>query len=141
LKNIYFNLLLLAQITACSQISPQEYSHLVFEQGMNYEIGCSLINSPLNSRFTVRQNIVAGNAHYISRSSKTSCIIEFTVGENTNPPLVCGSLLPSEAEKRDYANGKFRSIKPFWNGEINGVILNWGYISNPSDCMADFSGH
>lgn len=135
-------LLLLSTVHACGNMpSQKKYSHYIFEQGMNHEIGCSLINSRLNNRFTERKKTLDGEAFYISRLPNTSCVIGFTVGETIISPLKCSRLLPSDADKRNYSSGKGRDIQPPWDGEINGVILRWHFVSDPSACQANFSGH
>lgn len=132
-------LLSLGTVSACGQLPFNGDNHYIFEQEINHELGCSLINSRLNNNFTQRENISGGEAFYVLRFPKTSCIIEFTVGKNISPPLKCSRLQPSEADKRNYSSGKISHIQPPWDGEINGVILRWHFVSDPAVCSADFS--
>jgi hypothetical protein len=121
------------------QITPHEHGRLVFEEMMNVRLGCSFVNWVRNNPYTERVSIENGKADYVSRSLKSSCVIGFTIDEKASTSA-CTLLLPTEEAKRNHMQRGLGNSQAAWVGEVTGAIVSWRYISDPSLCVADFSG-
>ena len=131
--------LLLISLSACGQAASYEHSRHVFEKMMNVSLGCSFVNWVRNNPYTERVSIKDGKADYISRSLKSACVIGFTIDEKASTAS-CANRLPTEEAKRNFMQRGLDNGQPAWSGEVTGAIVSWRYISDPSLCVADFSG-
>lgn len=116
-----------------------EHGRLVFEAMKNAHIGTSFVSSVLNNPYTTRTKIETGKAEYVSRSPKSGCVIGFTVDEQA-PISARDYIPPTDANKRYHMEHGLANGQPAWIGEVTGAIVSWRYISDPSLCLADFSG-
>lgn len=132
--------LLLSGVTACVQMSTLEYNRYIFKRIMDESVGCPFVNTFLNNRFLERKLVADGKAEYmLNGGQKSSCVIGFIVDEEA-PTSSCARPL-TEGAKIYYLQHGLDNGQPAWNGDITGAIVSWRYVSDPSACIADFSGH
>lgn len=136
---ILHKLALLLPLSTCGQVTSHEHSRLVFEEMTNVSLGCSFVNWVRNNPYTERVSINDGKADYISRSVKSACVIGFTIDKNASTSA-CSYRLPTEEAKRNHMQRGLGNGQSAWEGEVTGAIVSWRYISDPSLCVADFSG-
>lgn len=130
----------LGSINACSSMTTSEYSVYIFKRQMDESIGCPFVNTFLNNRFIERKQIVEGKAEYILNGRpQSSCVIGFIVDEKAQTSTCARPL--TEAVKLYYLHRGLDNGQPPWKGDVTGAIVSWRYISAPTACRADFSGH